>query len=123
MDQSLQPRGTTADGSLSGGHGNGARGDFLESTDAATGEDAHDAEADVEEGERVGDEGAHAPHAADGAEHAGRAVGAPDDGETGEHVARQSVHREEDADERGEHQGQQTVSQHRGRAREGQAAR
>lgn len=94
--------------------------DLLQATSAPAREDAHDAEADVEQRQRVGDEGAHAPHAADGAEHAGRAVRAPHDGEAREYIARQGVHREEDAHERGQHQRQQTVAEHRGGAREGQ---
>lgn len=44
--------------------------DPFETTGASTREDAHDAESDVEQSQRIGDESAHATHATDGAEHA-----------------------------------------------------
>lgn len=101
------------------GHFSG-RGLGGQSATPATGEDAHDAEADVEEHQGIGDERTHAAHAADGTEHAAAAVGAPGHGGTGEGIAAEGVHGGGDADEAGQDEGQETVAQHAAAAEEGE---
>lgn len=81
---------------------------------------AHDAEADVEQGEGIRDEAAHALHAPDGAEHAARAVRAPHDGGGGHDDAKGRVHGHDDADQARRDEGEEAVAQHGGGARKGE---
>lgn len=73
-------------------------------------EDAHDAEANVEQSQRVCDETPHARHATDSAEHAAGAICAPDDGGAGQEDADGCVHGEDDADKAGGDERQQAVA-------------
>lgn len=87
-----------------------------------TRKDAHDAEADVKEAERVRDQPAHAAHAADGAEHFAAAVRAPADGEGADDVAGGGVHGQDDADEARQDEREEAVAQDAGAAGERQRA-
>lgn len=85
-----------------------------------TGENAHDAKADVEERQGIRNETPHTLHPAHGTEDARGAVRAPHDGGRGHDDAQGRVHGHDDAEQAGDGQGQQAVAQDGGAAEVGQ---
>lgn len=82
----------------------------FEHTTAAGREDAHDAEADVEQSKRIRDQASHALHPSHADEHPGAAERTPSHSSRGGDVPDRRVHRQRHTKECGEDQREETVA-------------